>query len=61
VADVYDAVTSDRAYRKAMPMDRVLELLESGSGTQFDPSVIAALLPLLHQREFQDEASFALV
>jgi len=36
VADVYDAITSDRAYRRAMTRTQVFELLERGTGTQFD-------------------------
>ncbi len=42
VADAYDAMISDRAYRKAMPRERVLEILRSCSGTQFDPRVVEA-------------------
>jgi len=44
VADVYDAISSDRAYRKSMSMPRVLETLEEGAGTQFDPKVVRSLL-----------------
>ena len=61
VADVYDAITSDRSYRKAMSVERVLELLESGSGTQFDPNVIEVFLSVLHKWEQLGEASFAVV
>jgi diguanylate cyclase (GGDEF)-like protein/putative nucleotidyltransferase with HDIG domain len=43
VADTLDAMTSDRPYRKAMPMVRALELIEENSGTQFCPIVVAAL------------------
>jgi putative nucleotidyltransferase with HDIG domain len=42
VADVYDALTSDRPYRKAMsPLDAKNNILK-GSGTEFDPKVIKA-------------------
>ena len=51
VADVYDAVSSDRAYRAAMPPQQVLEILMRGSGTQFDPSVVKAFLKLLRERQ----------
>ncbi|PYV41997.1 MAG: hypothetical protein DMG06_15410, partial [Acidobacteria bacterium] len=61
VADVYDAIRSDRSYRKAMPVERVVELLESGSGKQFDPNVIEVFLFLLHEWEQLGEESLALV
>lgn len=49
-ADAFDAMTSDRAYRKAMPVaDAVLEL-KKGSGTQFDTSVAEALVEVLKQK-----------
>ena len=37
VVDVWDAVTSDRAYRAAWPPDRALRHLEAGRGSHFDP------------------------
>ncbi len=40
VADSYDAITSDRPYRKGMPKQQALEILENKAGTQFDPMVI---------------------
>jgi putative nucleotidyltransferase with HDIG domain len=44
VADVYDAMTSDRPYRKAMsPLD-AKETIAKGSGTDFDPTVVKAFL-----------------
>jgi diguanylate cyclase (GGDEF)-like protein len=43
VADAYDAMTSDRAYRQAMPQREALAELERCSGTQFDPAVVKAL------------------
>ena len=43
VADAYDALTSDRAYRQAIPLRDALAELERCSGTQFDPAVVKAL------------------
>jgi diguanylate cyclase (GGDEF)-like protein len=43
VADAFDAMTSDRAYRRAIPERDALVELERCSGTQFDPSVVKAL------------------
>jgi response regulator RpfG family c-di-GMP phosphodiesterase len=40
VADVYDAIASDRAYRKKMEEEEILRIMYDGSGTQFDPDVI---------------------
>ncbi len=44
VADTYDAMTSDRSYRKALPMQVALEELRTNSSTQFDPQVVVAFL-----------------
>ncbi len=40
VADVYDAIASDRAYRERMPESKILEIMYGGAGTQFDPDII---------------------
>jgi putative nucleotidyltransferase with HDIG domain len=42
VADVYDAMASDRAYRKRMEEKLILQIISEGVGTQFDPSVVTA-------------------
>jgi putative nucleotidyltransferase with HDIG domain len=42
VADAFDAMTSDRAYRKGMDPAVAFHRLLAGSGTQFDPEVVAA-------------------
>ncbi len=42
VADVFDALTSVRPYKDAWPPDRAIEFVLQGSGTQFDPDVVAA-------------------
>ncbi len=39
VADTYDAMTSDRAYRRALPHEVTVSEIERCSGTQFDPDV----------------------
>ena len=43
MADVFDACRSARPYRDQMPLDRVMQIIRDGSGTQLDPLVIAAL------------------
>ena len=46
VADFYDALTSSRSYRPAMPAAEAIRLVESGSGTHFDPAIAAAVVRL---------------
>lgn len=52
VADAFDAMTSDRPYRRALPMEAALRELERGAGTQFDASVVKCLLALHRVGEF---------
>jgi putative nucleotidyltransferase with HDIG domain len=40
VADSFDAMTSDRPYRKGMPTDAVLKIMEQFSRSQFDPAIV---------------------
>lgn len=40
IADAYDAMTSDRPYRKGMPREKALAILRECSGTQFDPGLV---------------------
>lgn len=42
VADAFDAMTSDRPYRKGMPVEKVEEIFRKGAGQQWDPQVIEA-------------------
>ncbi len=49
VVDVYDALTSDRPYRKAWPADKALELIRSESGKHFDPHVVELFLQEINQ------------
>ncbi len=42
VVDVYDALRSDRPYKKAFPEEKCYALLRKGAGSQFDPAVIEA-------------------
>lgn len=46
VADAFDAMASDRAYRKRMEIERVLNIIREAADTQFDPQVVHALLTL---------------
>ncbi|HEV7918831.1 MAG TPA: HD domain-containing phosphohydrolase, partial [Solirubrobacterales bacterium] len=40
VADVFDALTSDRVYRPAMPVEKALSIMEEGRDSHFDPLVL---------------------
>ena len=53
VADVYDALTSDRPYRKAMAPIEAKEILLKGRGTDFDPRVIDAFVDALRRGEME--------
>jgi HD-GYP domain-containing protein (c-di-GMP phosphodiesterase class II) len=44
VADVYDALTSDRPYRKALNHQLALTAIRRGSGSQFDPAIVNAFI-----------------
>ncbi len=48
VADAFDAMISDRPYRKGKTVDVVLEELRRGSGTEFDPVVVEYLIRLVN-------------
>jgi putative nucleotidyltransferase with HDIG domain len=52
VADVYDAMASDRAYRKRLAEDVVVEAIRQNAGTQFDKNVVEAFLALSKSGKF---------
>jgi hypothetical protein len=47
VVDTFDAMTTDRPYRKALPVDAAIKEISKNSGTQFDPKVVEAFLKSL--------------
>jgi putative nucleotidyltransferase with HDIG domain len=53
VADAFDAMTSDRPYRRALSVPSALRELEQGAGTQFDTEVVACLMRLEKAGEFE--------
>lgn len=61
VADVFDALSSDRVYRPALPADEVFRIVEEESGAHFDPDIAAVFLHardrVLDVRERLDPAS----
>jgi len=46
VADFLDALTSDRSYRKGLPLDEALQMVKDLDGTAFDPAVVRAAVEL---------------
>jgi HD-GYP domain-containing protein (c-di-GMP phosphodiesterase class II) len=59
LADVWDALTSDRAYRPAWPVDQALAHVVAATGAQFDPGCVEAFLDLLAERGLFPERSKA--
>lgn len=49
VADSYDAMSSDRCYRKALPTEKIVEELRKGSGTQFDPHIASVMEDMIRE------------
>ena len=47
VADVFDALTAKRVYKPAFPLEKALQILEEGAGTQFDPKCVEAFMDSL--------------
>ena len=47
VADSFDAMATDRAYRPHLPKEIIIRELEKGKGTQFDPEIAQAMLNLI--------------
>jgi len=51
VADVYQALISDRPYRKAYSKEETLSIIQEGSGTQFDPEIVETLLAIMQSKD----------
>ncbi len=54
VADVFDSLLHSRPYKDAIPMDRVLAMIEEDSGAAFDPDIVRALLELARRGMLED-------
>jgi putative nucleotidyltransferase with HDIG domain len=51
IADVYDALASDRAYRRRMEEEKILHIIYSGAGSQFDPEMVDVFRKLYESGE----------
>ncbi|MCK5494171.1 MAG: HD-GYP domain-containing protein, partial [Candidatus Omnitrophica bacterium] len=49
ISDVYEALISDRPYRKAFSKKKALEIIEEGIGTQFDPNICKIFLQIIKE------------
>jgi HD-GYP domain-containing protein (c-di-GMP phosphodiesterase class II) len=47
--DAYNAMTTDRPYRRAMPREAAIAELQANTGTQFDPRIVTALVKVVLQ------------
>ncbi len=54
VADSFDAMTTDRPYRKALGWEKALETIKSSAGIQFDPDVVGKFVELVEDRTFKN-------
>ncbi|MYL33568.1 HD domain-containing protein [Pontibacillus yanchengensis] len=59
VADAFDAMTSDRPYRKGMPFEKALSIIEGGRGTQWDPYYADLFLNIMKQKITEPELSYS--
>ena len=60
VADVFDAVTSERPYKRAYSIEEAVGIMREGRGTQFDPRVVDVFFEKLDEilavwEQYQDE------
>ena len=51
ITDAFDAMTTDRCYRKGVALTRALETLERFAGTQFDPQIVPVFADFLRAEE----------
>jgi len=57
VADAYDALTSRRPYRDALPQSEALTVLEEAAGTQFDSVIVRAFMSCIASQKSSDKAN----
>ena len=50
IADTWDAMTRNRAYRKALDTNSAMNEIEKNNGTQFDPKIVEVFLPIIKRR-----------
>lgn len=60
IADVWDAITDDRPYRKAMPREEAMRFMADNGGKLFDPELVSAFLRLVEATEAEKEEALSL-
>lgn len=58
VADTFDAMTSDRPYRKGLPVEVAREEIQRNAAAQFDPYIVAAFLKAFEKGDIKQSASY---
>ena len=53
LADVYDALISERCYKKPFPVDEAVNIIKEGAGTQFDPTLSAMFIECVKENAFR--------
>jgi diguanylate cyclase (GGDEF)-like protein len=51
IADVFQALTSNRPYRKAFTKDEAVKIMKEGAGSQFDPKIVRVFLKLINEKK----------
>jgi HD-GYP domain-containing protein (c-di-GMP phosphodiesterase class II) len=57
LADAIEAMSSDRPYRQALSMERIIEEIQTNTGKQFDPQVVEAFMKYIQMESNQVEFS----
>lgn len=52
VADIFDALRSDRSYHAGIPLMKTLEMLEEMRGAELDPALVDLFIPVIRDREW---------
>jgi putative nucleotidyltransferase with HDIG domain len=55
LSDVFDALTSDRSYRRKLSEAAAIEIIDQNSGSQFDPDVVTIFMDLIRQGEISSD------
>ncbi len=61
VADTFDAMTSDRPYRKGMPKDKALTIMREVAGVQLDPDLVIVFFDLVRDLKLEDIRMLSIV
>ncbi|MGE3805272.1 MAG: HD domain-containing phosphohydrolase [Gemmataceae bacterium] len=60
VPDCFDAMTTARAYRAALPVEHALDVLRDGAGKQFEPAFVRSFIDVITSSPFVKEESMAI-